>query len=316
MRTSPFLLCENGEKMKRENNDLVTKAFLSFPDIAADVINVLLFEGEERVQSRHLLSSPTESLYVSKDGLRNQLEDAAQYEICEGEVRGVYLFANQTRIDRRMLLRKAGYVGGAYREQYLHRQTRIYPVVEMVLYWGRQRWRQAPGLHEMLGQSEHARACRRYVDDMKLNMWEMRHLPESVRCLFKSDMRIVVDYLAEGAAYRSDRKIVHKAALIKMIRVLGGESNVSDTEHMLEEMCIREEDEVTMCELFDQYTRKGVEKGFKKGIESGIAKGRAGQLVTGIENLMKNVSCSLEQACSMLGVTQVQYREAKKQLLQ
>ena len=160
----------------------------------------------------------------------------------------------------------------------------------------------------MLGQSEHARACRRYVDDMKLNMWEMRHLPESVRYLFKSDMRIVVDYLAEGAAYRSDRKIVHKAALIKMIRVLDGESNVSDTEHMLEEMCIREEDEVTMCELFDQYTRKGVEKG--------IAKGRAGQLVTGIENLMKNVSCSLEQACSMLGVTQVQYREAKKQLLQ
>ena len=94
--------------MKRENNDLVTKAFLSFPDIAADVINVLLFEGEERVQSRHLLSSPTESLYVSKEGLRNQLEDAAQYEICEGEVRGVYLFANQTRIDRRMLLRKPG----------------------------------------------------------------------------------------------------------------------------------------------------------------------------------------------------------------
>lgn len=274
MRISPFLLCENGEEMKRENNDLVTKAFLSFPDIAADVINVLLFEWEERVQSRHLLSSPTESLYVSKDGLRNQLEDAAQYEIW------------------------------------------IYPVVEMVLYWGRQRWRQAPGLHEMLGHSEHARACRRYVDDMKLNMWEMRHLPESVRCLFKSDMRIVVDYLAEGAAYRSDRKIVHKAALIKMIRVLDGESNVSDTEHMLEEMCIREEDEVTMCELFDQYTRKGVEKGFKKGIESGIAKGRVGQLVTGIENLMKNVSCSLEQACSMLGVTQVQYREAKKQLLQ
>lgn len=39
---------------------------------------------------------------------------------------------------------------------------------------------------------------------------KMRHLPESVRCLFKSDMRIVVDYLAEGAAYRSDRKIVHK----------------------------------------------------------------------------------------------------------
>ena len=61
-----------------------------------------------------------------------------------------------------------------------------------------------------------------YIDEIKLHVYEMRHLPEETRELFQSDMRIVVDYLAEGNEYRSDRKIVHKAALIRMIRVLSG----------------------------------------------------------------------------------------------
>ena len=51
-------------------------------------------------------------------------------------------------------------------------------------------------------------------------------------------MRIVVDYLAEGKDYRSEQKVVHKEALIKLLRVLSG-------------------DEISMCELFDQYTRRG-----------------------------------------------------------
>ena len=70
-------------------------------------------------------------------------------------------------------------------------------------------------------------------------------------------MRIVVDFLAEGDGYRSDRKIVHKAALIKMIKVLSGEMDTEDIEKWMEEQEIREKDEVTVCELFDQYERKG-----------------------------------------------------------
>ena len=31
-----------------------------------------------------------------------------------------------------------------------------------------------------------------------------------------------------------------------------------DTEDVLKEMGIKEEDEISMCELFDQYTRRGI----------------------------------------------------------
>lgn len=45
--------------------------------------------------------------------------------------------------------------------------------------------------------------------------------------------------------------------LIKLLRVLSGDENVEDTEAILQEMNVKEEDEISMCELFDQYIRRG-----------------------------------------------------------
>ncbi len=92
-------------------------------------------------------------------------------------------------------------------------------------------------------------------------------LPEKTRRLFQSDMRIVVDYLAEGNSYCSDRKIVHKEALIKLLRVLSGDENVEDTIFMMREMKMKEEDDVKVCELFEQYRRSGREEGREEGLE-------------------------------------------------
>ncbi|MDE6713210.1 MAG: Rpn family recombination-promoting nuclease/putative transposase [Lachnospiraceae bacterium] len=40
-----------------------------------------------------------------------------------------------------MILRKVGYVGAAYREQYDGKmKDAYYPVNEFVLYWGKERW--------------------------------------------------------------------------------------------------------------------------------------------------------------------------------
>lgn len=54
---------------------------------------------------------------VQKGRIRNQFEDVCKYEMMDGHIRIMYLIANQTRTDGKMLLRKAGYTGGAYREQ-------------------------------------------------------------------------------------------------------------------------------------------------------------------------------------------------------
>lgn len=88
-------------------------------------------------------------------------------------------------------------------------------------------------------------------------------------------MRIVVDFLAEGNTYRSNRKIKHKSALIKMIKVLSGEKDIEDIDEWLMKQGIREEDEVTVCELFEQYERKGRAEGREEGKMEGKIEGKA-----------------------------------------
>ncbi len=122
------------------------------------------------------------------------------------------------------------------------------------------RWRSSRSIRKMFGKKKISEKEWKYVDNMEL---------------FESDMRIVVDFLAEGNGYRSDRKVVHKAALIKMIKVLSGNTDVDDIEDWLEEQGIREEDEVKVCELFDQYERKG------------RSEGEARRLVKDVESAMR-----------------------------
>lgn len=301
-------------QVTREKQDIVEKEFIGFPDIAADTINVLLYKGRQLTRAENLRAGPTETIYQTppdqakeiKGQIRNQFEDVCKYEMSDGHIRLMYLIANQTRTDGKMLLRKAGYTGGAYREQYAGKTQDIYPVIEFVLYWGAARWRSSRELHQFLRKKKPhpdvpAEAWQ-YIDNLHLHVYEMRHLPEEVRELFQSDMRIVVDYLAEGRCYRSDRKIVHKAALIRMIKVLSGDGGIEDVEEWLERQQIREEDEITVCELFDQYERKGREEG------------EARRLVTDIENAMRFFQVTLEKACEGLGTTVGKYEEAKKLL--
>lgn len=46
---------------------------------------------------------------------------------------------------------------------------------------------------------------------------------------------------------------------------------MEDTARILKEINVKEEDKITMCELFDQYTRRGLQKGLQKGLEALIS---------------------------------------------
>lgn len=69
-------------KDNREKNDLVTKNFETFPDVAADIINALLHSGNNVVIKENLMPAPTESIYTTGENrLRNQLQDVVKYEM-------------------------------------------------------------------------------------------------------------------------------------------------------------------------------------------------------------------------------------------
>ncbi len=307
-----------------EKKDIVEKEFVTFPDVAADVINVLLYQGERMADKDSLMAGSTESVYQGKKKLRNQYEDICKYKFSDGAIHLMYLIANQSRADGKMLLRKAGYTGGIYREQYEGKMKDACPVIEFVIYWGETRWRSNRSIRKMFGKKKISEKEWKYVDNLELYVFEMRRLSKETRELFESDMRIVVDFLAEGNGYRSDRKVVHKAALIKMIKVLSGNTDVDDIEDWLEEQGIREEDEVKVCELFDQYERKGRNEGRKQGrkegealgMEKGVKRGEAKRLVKDVESAMNFFKVTLEKACEGLGTTVQGYEKARELCLE
>lgn len=296
----------------KEKKDTVEKEFLAFPDIAADTINVLLYQGRTVTDAERLWPGPTETIYQGAKNLRSQYEDVCKYELSEGQVRLMYMIANQSTTDGKLLLRKAGYTGGVYREQYERKMQHTFPVIEFILYWGMPRWKSSRNLRILFRKRKLMEEEWKYIDGLKLHVFEMRYLPKETRELFKSDMRIIVDFLAEGERYRSARKVRHKAALLKMIEALSGEGDTDGVEKWMENQGVREEDEITVCELFDQYVRQGKREGLAEGKTEGIQCGMARQLVTDIENAMKFFQVTLEKACEGLGTTVGKYEEARK----
>ena len=67
---------------------------------------------------------------------------------------------------------------------------------------------------------------------------------------------------------------------------------MTDTADILREMNIREEDEITMCELFDQYIRKGRAEGREEGIKNfildNLEEGKSGETI--VEKLCRRFS--------------------------
>lgn len=223
------------------------------------------------MQAECLYPAPTETAYAAPGSvLRSQIEDLSKYEMQDGKIKVQYLLANQSDTDGRMLLRRAGYVGAVYREQYDGKTINEFPVISLLLYWGKGHWGKSRSLQEYFEHRGIPDELCRLIDNSKLSVFEMRNLPPQVREKFVSDMRLVVDYLAEGNSFQSDRTVIHKEALVRLLRALGGDSNVEDTARILEEMNVKEEDEITMCELFDQYTRRGRAEGIREGIREGI----------------------------------------------
>ena len=120
---------------QRESKDVTQKNLEGYPDVAADILNVFIHGGMQEVQPELLYPAPTETEYAAPgSALRNQLEDISKYEMQGGRIQVQYLLANQSDVDHKMILRKAGYVGAVYREQYDGKVQDDFPVVSLLLY--------------------------------------------------------------------------------------------------------------------------------------------------------------------------------------
>lgn len=248
--------------------DIAEKVLEAYNDVFADIVNGLLFQGKEIILPGDLEDHGTHSHYKSDGNLREQERDISK-KWKKGKIKIALIgFENQTDIDSDMPFRVIGYDGAEYRAQLDGKER--YPVITLVLYFGSERrWKKPRSLFE---QMEVPVEFRPYVNDYKINVFEIAYLTdEQVKC-FKSDFRIIADYFVQkrknGEYVPEPQTLKHVQETLQMLSIMSGD-------HRFEEVYNEsmERGSYNMCEMLDRMINKGKMEGIQEGIQEGIKKG-------------------------------------------
>ena len=205
--------------------DFREKKLEDFDDVFADIINGLLFHGEQRVLENELESSMMRSAYKVEDRFEEQERDVKKYWK-RGQIRlAVYGLENQTGEDPDYIFRDFGYDGAEYRDQ-VRRRNEIrrknaralkdkgekaelellpdfYPVITLVLYFGDTRWKRSVHLKDHL---KIPAGLEEYVADYKANVFEIAFLEDEQVQKFTSDFRYVAEYFVANRRMREGQE--------------------------------------------------------------------------------------------------------------
>lgn len=256
-----------------QGKDITEKMLEKYNDVFADILNVLLFEGRNVVEESTLIDALPMSMLKIDGRVRTQERDIAKYWRKSKINVALFGLENQTIANKLMPLRVFGYDGAEYVKQ--SRKENIdkakYPVITLVLYLGYdKKWNCPKTLFEVLDIDEDIKP---YVNDFKINLFEIAYLDREKIDLFKSDFRILADYLYQmrvNKDYIADKTdIAHVDELLTLMSEMTGDNRFEETINDL-----KGKENINMCEVLDRIEARGIEKGIEKGMERGIEKGR------------------------------------------
>ena len=278
--------------------DITQKVLEQYNDVFMDIVNVLLFNGEMVVREDDLIDLPTSSSKKIGKKINYQDRDVAKY--WQGNKINIAMFGleNQTDPDKLMPLRVISYDGAEYgwQSSRKNRDKPKYPVITLVLYMGHKgRWNYPKNIMGVVDVDERLKP---YVNDYKINLFELAYLPEEKRKLFKSDFRVVVDYLYQVRKNNKYEPEMYKIEHIdEVLNLMSAMTSDNRFEEVIEE--VHEKEAKYMCEVIDimlnkgwqeaidsgkqQGMQQGMQKGMQKGLEEGMQKGLEEGIQKGLE---------------------------------
>ena len=246
--------------------DITQKMLERYNDVFADIVNVLLFNGKKIVDEDALIDTPADSALKLDGEIHSQYRDVAKY--WKNSQINIALFGleNQTVPDKLMPMRVIGYDGAEYKKQVLeeNRYKKKYPVITLVLYMGYERnWKYSNSLLELLEVDEKLKP---YVSDYKINVFEIAFLNREKIDLFKSDFRMLADYLYQmrtSKSYKGDESdIKHVDEILMLMSAMSGFKNVENIIKVAHERKVN-----NMKGFFELAEEKGLELGREEGAD-------------------------------------------------
>ena len=192
------------------------------------------------------------------DGKIHQQERDVSKFWKNGEVRiSILGFENQTCPDKDMPLRVISYDGASYKQQLLDEKAKQrYPVTTIVLYFGtKEKWSEPKNL---LGCFKVPEELKPFVNDYKINVFNIAWLSDKTIDMFQSDFKIVAKYFQTVRLKRnykgSNEEIRHVDALLKMLSALTGDNSFEEVYNNGN----LKKGGVTMCEVVEKIKNEGV----------------------------------------------------------
>lgn len=245
--------------------DITERVLENFNDVFSDIINVLIFDGAEVVKEDALKNAAAKADY--KEGSRTRELERDVVKLWEtGGVRfAVYGIENQTRPERDMPLRIIGYDGLSYRQQMNQAEafkSQRFPVISLVLYYGRRHWHQPAKLSELFPPLDER--LKPYFHDYGINLFEIAYLSEEKVAKFKSDFRYVADFFVQrrktGNYVPMPGEVRHLSQLCRLLSVMTQDDSFEQAYLSMEEKGGK-----GMCDVVDKIKSAGREEGMAQG---------------------------------------------------
>ncbi|MFG6321556.1 MAG: Rpn family recombination-promoting nuclease/putative transposase [Lachnospiraceae bacterium] len=253
--------------------DITEKQLADYNDVFADIINGVLFDGEQIVSENELQNVKDKSQYKFNNKIHEQERDISKRWIPHKICFALYGLEHQTDAEPYAPIRIIGYDGASYRGQLTKRERSKpkYPVITIVLYFGTKHWNQPKSLYECM---DIPKRLKPFVNDYKINLVEVAFL-DSQLDKFHSDFRIIAEYFInkrQNIDYMpSAQEIKHVDEFLKLMQALERDDRYENVLYELQREGKKEG--VKMSEVLDRIENRGIAIGEKRGISIGEKRG-------------------------------------------
>lgn len=163
-----------------------------------------------------------------------------------------------------MPLRVISYDGASYKSQLLDKDiTERYPVITLVLYFGTREWNRPLSLYDSL--EDVPEEIKPYLNDYKINLFQIAFLSDETVKKFKSDFGIVADFFVQKRKNNeyapSNKQIKYIDAFLKLMKALTGEKDYVQAN--------MEGGVKSMCDVLQREKNKGRTEGLAEGLAEG-----------------------------------------------
>ena len=294
--------------------DILLKDYFT-PDIFADAINAILYDGKSVVTPERMRTIDIETQRVEDENgnvtADTRLRDSAKVVEVDDAIYCLFAIEHQSVEDYTMPLRIMEYDVREYLRQVKNNkgvQVRIKPIITIVMYWKADKWNQPVSVKDMFDKNTvrwiEDNGLGGYIQDYRMHLFEPCAAKEEKLEKFKTELKDVIAYVkySKSTEALKDYNEKYKPDLTKSTVTLINE--LTNSKYVF----IEGKERLDMCEAFEGL------------IEEGRAKGKAEELkekykswVT-LSNNLKKRGMSNPEIASLLGVPETELQKAFKMI--